>query len=39
MTRAAYILAGIGAGLLFFPAMNLTFTALAIVRAALTGDW
>ena len=39
MTRAPYIIAGICLGLLFFPAMNLTFTALAIVHAAMMGGW
>ena len=39
MTRAAYILAGIGVGLLFFPAMSMTFTAMEIIHAAMTGGW
>ena len=37
MTRAAYIISGIGVGLLFFPAMSMTFTALEIIHAALNG--
>lgn len=39
MERAAYAIAGIGLGFLFFPAMNVTFTAMAVLRAAITGGW
>ena len=37
MEHKAYIIAGFGVGLLFFPAMSMTFTALEIIHAALSG--
>lgn len=39
MTRASYIITGFGVGLMFFPAMSLTFTAMEIIHAAMTGGW
>ena len=39
MGRASYIITGFGVGLLFFPAMSMTFTALEIIHAAMTGGW
>lgn len=39
MNPAFRIITGMGAGMLFFPAMSMTFTAMEIIHAALTGGW
>lgn len=39
MTRALHIAAGLAVGALFFPAMRVTISAMAVLQAALTGGW
>lgn len=39
MNHFLHIAAGIAAGLLFFPAMDMLMTALEVIHAAAMGGW